>query len=45
MELDVTKFDTPSLQTLIFITEKEKKIFHKNIGYQRQAEVIKIQPS
>lgn len=48
MKLDVKKFDTCSLSTLIFITEKKKtkqktKIFRNKIGCRRQPEAIRIE--
>ena len=50
MKFDVTKFDTCSLSTLIFITEKKKerkkkKIVRNKIGCQRQPEAIKSKKS
>lgn len=47
MKLDVTKFDTCSLSTLTFITEKKKRkeIVRNKIGCQRQPEEIKSKKS
>ena len=48
MKLDVTKFDTCSLSTLTFITEKKRKkkeIVRNKIGCQRQPEAIKSKKS
>ena len=44
MELEVTKFNTRTLSTPIFVTKKQDSV-QKNIGDQQQPETIKSQPS
>ena len=44
MELEVTKFNTRTLSTPVFVT-KRTRFCPKKIGYQQKPETTKSQPS